>query len=258
MFTRPTHSRDPRDRRQGFTDRVAAPRQTTERRAVPAPAGPASGTLAIFDLDRTLLPGSSLLALGRAMAAAGMVPRRRLAWAAVQEARYRRRGSVDRAVEDLRAEALAHVAGLERAPLLDLAHSVAAELARSVTPGARLLLDRHLDAGDFVVVLSASPQELVESLVATIGAHRGVGTRAEVVGGTFTGRLDGPFCYGARKVDRLVADIGRVDLAGAFAYADSASDLPLLEACGHPVAVHPDRRLRAVAEQRGWPILSFA
>ena len=217
-----------------------------------------TGALAIFDLDRTLLPGSSLVALGRAMAAAGMVPRRRLAVAALQEARYKRRGSLDGEVADLRDEALAHIAGLPPAPLVELARAVAVELATQVSPGARLLVERHRSAGDFVVVLSASPQELVEAVVAELGGHRGVGTRAEVVDGRFTGRLEGPFCYGAGKIARLVADIGRVDLDGAFAYADSASDLPLLLACGHPVAVNPDRRLRAVATSRAWPILTLA
>lgn len=213
------------------------------------------GTLAIFDLDRTLLPGSSLVAFGRALAASGMLPRRRLAAAAVREARYRRRGSRDGEVSRLRSEALAHVAGLEREPLVELARTVAARLATEVPPGARLLVDHHLDLGDFVVVLSASPQELVEAVVAAIGAHRGIGTRAAVADGRYTGALDGPFCYGAGKIDRLVADVGAVDLAHAYAYADSTSDLPLLLACGHPVAVNPDRGLDAVARSRGWPVL---
>lgn len=217
-----------------------------------------TGTLAIFDLDRTLLPGSSLLAFGRAMATAGFVSRRRLARAAMQEARYRRRGSKDGQVDELRNEALGHVAGLERAPLVELAQDVARDLVGSVTPGARLVLDRHLRAGDFVVVLSASPQELVEAVVAGLGAHRAVGTRAEVADGTFTGRLEGPFCYGAAKIERLFADVGRVELDDAYAYADSASDLPLLMSCGHPVAVNPDRRLRETALAHDWPILRFS
>jgi HAD superfamily hydrolase (TIGR01490 family) len=223
-----------------------------------AGSSPRTGTLAIFDLDRTLLPGSSLLALGRAMAGAGLVSRRRLAAAAVHEARFRRRGSLDHEVVELRDEALDHIAGLERQRLLDLVDTVADDLVADVTAGARYLLDRHLSSGDFVVVLSASPQELVEAIAGRVGAHRAVGTRAEVVDNRFTGRLLGPFCYGAAKIDRLVQDIGRVDLADTWAYADSSSDLPLLCASGHPVAVNPDRRLAAVARQRRWPILSVA
>lgn len=226
-----------------------------------APAGTTAldrGSLAVFDLDRTLLPGSSLVALARALASSGMVTRRRLAIAAVQERRYRRRGSDDHAVDRLRDEALGHVAGLEHLPMVDLARAVAHRLCTFVSPGARHLLDRHLAAGDFVVVLSASPQELVEAVSAELGAHRGVGTRAEVVDGRYTGRLDGPFCYGAGKIDRLVADVGRVPLDRACAYADSASDVPLLQSCGHPVAVNPDRTLRRVARQRGWPVVRLA
>lgn len=221
-------------------------------------APPPGGTVAVFDLDRTLLPGSSLVALGRAMAACGMVSRRRLATAAVQEVRYRRRGSRDGEVGRLRDEALAHIAGLEREPLVALARAVAAELVDRVPAGARMLVDRHRDAGDFVVVLSASPQELVEAVVAGLGAHRGVGTRAAVDGDRYAGRLDGPFCYGAGKLDRLVGDVGPVDLRHVVAYADSTSDLPLLLASGHPVAVKPDRGLLAVARQRRWPVLRFA
>lgn len=217
-----------------------------------------TGTLAIFDLDRTLLPGSSLVALGRAMAGAGMVSRRRLATAAVQDARFRRRGSREGEVGRLRDDALQHIAGLRRAPLVELARGVATSLAAQVPAGARFVLDRHREAGDFVVVLSASPQELVDAVVGELGAHRGVGTRAAVdADGTFTGALDGPFCYGVGKLERLAADVGAVELGSASAYADSASDLPVLMACGRPVAVNPDRPLRAVAEAHRWPILRF-
>ena len=215
------------------------------------------GGVAVFDLDRTLLPGSSLVALGRAMAAAGMVSRRRLVRAAVQEASFRRRGATDGSVEALRDDALSHIAGRRRAELHELVQQVAEQLVGQMTPAARFLVDRHRAAGDFVVVLSASPQELVEAVVARVGAHRGVGTRAEVVDDTFTGRLDGPFCYGEGKLARLAADVGHIDLAATTAYADSASDLPLLVACGRPVAVNPDRRLREVAVSERWPVLTL-
>jgi HAD superfamily phosphoserine phosphatase-like hydrolase len=112
-------------------------------------------------------------------------------------------------------------------------------------------------AGDFVVILSASPQELVEVVAAGLGVHRAVGSQAAVHDGRFTGALDGPFCYGPGKVDRLAAELGSDALASAVAYADSASDLPLLRGAAEAVAVNPDRRLRHEAERRGWPILRF-
>ncbi len=95
-----------------------------------------AGPSLVFDLDRTLLPGSSLLALGRAMASSGMVSRRRLAGAMLQEARYKRRGSLDGEVSELRDEALQHIAGLPRAPLASLARAVPPDLAAQVAPGA--------------------------------------------------------------------------------------------------------------------------
>jgi phosphoserine phosphatase len=91
--------------------------------------------------------------------------------------------------------------------------------------------------------------------VTALGAHRAVGTRLEVVNGRCTGRLDGPFCYGPGKVACIERELGRWDLVGATAYADSASDLPLLEQCGSAVAVNPDARLLAASEARGWPVL---
>jgi phosphoserine phosphatase len=102
------------------------------------------------------------------------------------------------------------------------------------------------------VLLSASPHELVERIDRDLGVHRSIGSNAEITGG-----LEGPLCYGPGKLDALQQALGDVDLDRAFAYADSASDLPLLRACGHPVAVNPDRALRRVAHAAGWPVLSL-
>ncbi|MEO7556241.1 MAG: HAD family hydrolase [Acidimicrobiales bacterium] len=216
------------------------------------------GRLALFDLDRTLLRGSSLVALGHALVGAGVARRRDLLGAAVRDARFRRRGSTNGAVEDVRDRALGAIVGIERGPLVALAADVADELVGSMAPGARMLLDHHLLAGDFCVILSASPHELVEAVSARLGAHRGIGTVGEVVDGRYTGSLDGPFCYGPGKIERLRDALGPVDLLLAWAYADSCSDLPVLEACGHPVAVNPDRGLRTVARARRWPIVRVA
>jgi HAD superfamily hydrolase (TIGR01490 family) len=136
-----------------------------------------------------------------------------------------------------------------------VARAVAGRLAADVGPSARFLLDHHRGAGDFCVLLSSSPQELVGLVGRELGMHRSIGTRAAVADGRYTGDLDHPFCYGAGKVEALRLALGDVGLRGAFAYADSASDLPLLRACGHPVAVNPDRTLRRVAGRFGWPVL---
>ncbi|MFP5375308.1 MAG: HAD family hydrolase [Acidimicrobiia bacterium] len=214
--------------------------------------------LAIFDLDRTLVPGSSLLALGRALADRHLIDRALVARHALRAAVFARRGLPDGRIEGVRRCVLAAAADRDRDQVASVAREVGGDIAAGAYPAARWLLERHRAAGDRCVVLSASPQELVESVGAALGAHEAIGTRAEVVHGRFTGRLDGPFCHGPGKLERLRHELGPVDLGAAVAYADSGSDLPLLTACGHPVAVNPDRRLRAAAAAGRWPVLRLA
>ena len=215
------------------------------------------GRAAVFDLDRTLLAGSSLIALARVMARHGMVSGQQLLSGLAMDQMFRRRGATDGDVDRLRTTALRQVAGTDVARLRALTDEVGRALSRQVLPGARMLLRRHQDAGDFIVILSASPQELVEAVAARLGAQRAVGTRAEIDGASYTGGLDGPFCYGIGKVQRLEQDLGPGSLDAATAYADSVSDLPVLEACREPVAVNPDRQLHRLAKARDWPVVRF-
>jgi HAD superfamily hydrolase (TIGR01490 family) len=213
--------------------------------------------IALFDLDRTLVPGSSLVALGRELLRRRLIDRQTLARHAVSAAAFRRRGLSDDEVDRVRRGLLLALAGRETAPILGAVAAVGRRVAADVYPSARWLLGRHLDAGDFCVVLTASPQELADAVVAALGAHRAVGTRLQVLDGRFTGAIDGPFCYGAGKIRRLEAEVGALDFELATAYGDSASDLDVLSHCGAPVAVNPDRRLLGVARGRGWPVLRF-
>jgi HAD superfamily hydrolase (TIGR01490 family) len=211
--------------------------------------------LAIFDLDRTLVPGASLVHLGRELVRRRLVARASLARYLAAQARFRRRGLADEEIARVRDGLLGLLAGREAAPLAEVADVVGRQVAALVPSGARWLLERHIQAGDFCAIVSASPHELVESVVASVGAHRAVGTRLEVVAGRCTGRLDGPFCYGPGKLACLERELGRWDFDRATAYADSASDLPLLERCGSAVAVNPDAGLRAASASRGWPVI---
>jgi HAD superfamily hydrolase (TIGR01490 family) len=121
------------------------------------------------------------------------------------------------------------------------------------------LVARHRERGEKSFVVSAALQEIVDALVAELGFDGGLGSTAEVVDGHYTGRL-------ARRLDgrakaeslvKLAAEEG-IDLAKSTAYSDSASDVPFLEAVGHAVAVNPDRKLRAIAAERGWRVLRFS
>lgn len=226
------------------------------------PAGPTDVStgerrLAIFDLDRTLLPGSSLAYLGRTLVRTGILRPHQISEFAFRELLFRRRGLSHAGADRLRERLLTMVAGIEHSPLVAVVEEAGSAVARLVPPAALRLVRQHLELGDYCVVLSSSPHELVERVAAELGVQRGVGTRAEVVDGRFTGRLDGPFCHSDGKLARLRDELGGVDLSRTSAYSDANSDLPLLSACAYPVAVNPDRRLRAAAKAAGWPIIEL-
>jgi HAD superfamily hydrolase (TIGR01490 family) len=215
--------------------------------------------LALFDLDRTLVRGSSLARLARSLTEARLLRRTELAGHLLRDAVFAARGLSPAAIERLRTSLLQAAAGIEQAPLLEVVARMGPAIAAEVFPGARWLVERHLAAGHHVVLLSSSPHELVAAVAAAIDATvTPIGTQAEVLDGRYTGRLTTPFCHGPGKLIRLEQVLGRRDLCEATAYADSGSDLPVLRACGTAVAVNPDRGLRNAAASAGWPILHLS
>jgi phosphoserine phosphatase len=117
----------------------------------------------------------------------------------------------------------------------------------------------HQDAGRPAFIATAASQPAAEILAETLGMDGAIGTRWEIVDGLYTGRLDGPFAYGEGKATRLrefAAERG-IDLRESWAYSDAASDLPMLEAVGHPVAVNPDAALAEIAKRENWDVLRF-
>jgi phosphoserine phosphatase len=118
----------------------------------------------------------------------------------------------------------------------------------------------HQDAGRATFIVSAAGNGVVEQLASVLGMDGGIGTRYEVdEDGAFTGRFEGPFVYGPGKVEamREFAAGHDIDLAESYAYSDSRSDLPMLEAVGHPVAVNPDPALAEIAKREGWQVMRF-
>ncbi len=123
---------------------------------------------------------------------------------------------------------------------------------------ARALIAGHLAAGQDVIIVSTSGQEMVAPIGAMLGAQAVIATRMQVAEGRYTGEMDF-YAYGEAKAGRvreLAAECG-YRLPDCFAYSDSVTDLPLLEAVGHPHAVNPDRALRKIARARRWPVLAF-
>jgi HAD superfamily hydrolase (TIGR01490 family) len=169
-------------------------------------------------------------------------------------------GATDERSEAVRDRILQAVQGTEQADLIALNEEIVPRVLERVRPESRGLIDMHHEAGRECWIVSASPQELVDPLAQALGMEGGIGTQSEVVDGRYTGRLDGPFVYGegkAEAIEKLAAERG-YDLRLSYSYSDSASDLPMMEMVGHPVAVNPDGPLESVAHQRGWPIVIFA
>jgi HAD superfamily hydrolase (TIGR01490 family) len=191
--------------------------------------------------------------------AAGLVPTRQFVRDVGSAVAFQLKGSSDRSTDGVRDRILGSVRGLRQDDLVALNAEVLPKLLAKIRPEARRLLDLHRHAGRNTYIVSAAPVEIVESLAHSLGMTAGIGTRGRVVDGVYTGELDGPFCYGPGKVVAM-ADIARwdaLDLGQCYAYSDSASDLPMLQAVGHPVAVNPDGRLARHARELGWPIVHF-
>jgi HAD superfamily hydrolase (TIGR01490 family) len=216
---------------------------------------------AYFDLDRTLISGSSAFAFAVAAWRKDLVPTRAFAKDISGAAAFRHHGATDHKVDRVRARILGAVAGVRQADLVALNGELIPKLLSRVRPEASRLVEMHRRAGRDTYIVSASPVELVEPLAAAIGMTGGIGTVSAVdADGVYTGELAGPFVYGPGKVTaiREIADWEGYDMALSYAYSDSASDLPMLEAVGHPVAVNPDSALAREAHDRGWPIVIFS
>ncbi|MCU1504768.1 MAG: hypothetical protein JWM12_4122 [Ilumatobacteraceae bacterium] len=221
-----------------------------------ATVGPSA---AFFDLDRTLISGSSVFVFGVAAWRAGLVRRREFAKDAIGALAFRMRGAGDETSNAVRDRILGAVEGVRHEDLVALNSQIVPKLLERVRPEARRLVDLHRHAGRATFIVSASPVELVEPLALALGMTAGIGTRSAIVDGVYSGQLAGPFCYGAGKVEAIeeLARWEALDLRQCWAYSDSASDLPMLHAVGHPVAVNPDGKLERIANDHGWPVVVF-
>ncbi len=222
-----------------------------------AGSGPSA---AFFDLDRTLISGSSAFTLATQARKAGLIPNLEFVRDATGAVTFKLFGASDDTTDAVRTRVLDTVKGMRQSDLQALNTEVLPRLMAKLRPEARRLLDRHRHAGRDTYIVSAAPQEIVEPLAHSLGMTSGLGTRGVVEDGKYTGELDGPFCYGEGKVEAIteLAHWHRYDLGQCYAYSDSASDLPMLEAVGHPVAVNPDTRLERHARRHGWPIVIFS
>ena len=214
---------------------------------------------AFFDLDRTLLRRSSALALAGSFRERGLISRRQLAKAAFWQLVFVARGANADAVRRMAEDGLMLLRGFTPDEMRDLVGRAMEPVLKPLVYREPLdLVRRHRERDEPVYIVSAALQEIVDALAAELGFDGALGTICEVEDGVYTGR---PLraLHATAKADavRELAEREHIHLAGSTAYSDSHTDLPFLEVVGHPVAVNPDRALRRIATERGWPILEF-
>jgi HAD superfamily hydrolase (TIGR01490 family) len=215
---------------------------------------------AFFDLDKTVIAKASLIAFSRAFYREGLVSRRSLARGLWSQVLFLRFGARAKTLERLRLRTLALTAGWEQERVKRIVADTLNQVAGPITYREAVdLIAEHKEAGRRVYIVSAAPEEIVEPLAEYLGAEGAIASRAVVNAGRYTGQLQ-QYAYGPQKAAtmRQLAESDSLDLTESWAYSDSATDLPMLEAVGHPVAVNPDRALRRIAQMRGWPVLRFS
>jgi HAD superfamily hydrolase (TIGR01490 family) len=214
---------------------------------------------AFFDLDRTLMAGSSAFQFGRAAYKSGLVTRRQLAGDAWENVMFRLRGSTDAGTDALRERIGQMLEGVRVRELQRMAPDVLAGVLPRLYPQMLEIAYEHQDAGRPIFICTAASQEMAELMAIVLTFDGAVGSVSEVVDGHYTGRAGGPFTYREGKAEAIrdLAEREGIDLAESWAYSDSESDLPMLRLVGHPVAVNPDAELLRVAREEGWHVLRF-
>lgn len=212
-----------------------------------------------FDLDRTIIAKSSALAFGRPFYRGGLIGIGDVLRATCAQTMFRLPGSDHVRIDRLRRYVSELCSGWSAQQVTAIIDEAAPALVDSLAyPEALELIIDHQAAGREVVVVSSTGADVVEPLGRMVGADRVIATRMVVADGRYTGQI--AFCASGSGKVRAMRELARTSgytLADCHAYGDSITDLPMLEAVGHPHAVNPDRALRRIAESRGWPVLEF-
>ena len=229
------------------------------KRPVPASYGPLQA--AFFDLDKTVIAKASMVAFGRPFYHGGLINRRTALRALYGEMIYLHLGASEQKLNRIRESVLRLIKGWHRDHVCEIvAEAIEAIVEPIIFAEAADLIDQHHEQGRLVVIVSASPEEIVTPLSRFLGADDCIASKAGwTIEGRYTGAMQfyafGPFK--AEAMDVLAAERG-VDLTASYAYTDSYTDLPMLEAVGHPVAVNPDRVLNRYAREHDFEILHFS
>ncbi|OBK11108.1 HAD-IB family hydrolase [Mycobacterium asiaticum] len=236
----------------------AAPQQTSTQVAGTTESSPR--TAAFFDLDKTIIAKSSTLAFSKPFFAQGLLNRRAVLKSSYAQFIFLLSGADHDQMDRMRTHLANMCTGWDVAQVKSIVNETLHDI---VTPlvfaEAADLIAAHKLCGRDVVVVSASGEEIVGPIARALGATHAMATRMVVEDGKYTGEV-AFYCYGEGKVQaiRELAAREGYPLEHCYAYSDSITDLPMLEAVGHPSVVNPDRGLRKEAVERGWPVLSFS
>jgi HAD superfamily hydrolase (TIGR01490 family) len=216
---------------------------------------------AFFDVDNTMIRGASIYFFGKGMAGRGLITTKDLVRFGWQQLAFRVKGTENlEAVAEARDKALGLVAGKQVDEIVAYGEEIYDELMeRRIWSGTRALAQQHLDAGQRVWLVTATPVELARIIAKRLGLTGALGTVSEVENGLYTGRLVGEPLHGPAKAEavRALAEREGLDLTRCTAYSDSSNDVPMLSAVGHAVAINPDTALREEARLRGWDVRDF-
>jgi len=214
---------------------------------------------AFFDLDKTVIARSSTLAFGRPLYKEGFIRRGELVKGIYAQLVYLLTGADDDKMERMRAALLELTRGWEKDRLERIVQETLSDIIEPIIYAEAMdLIEEHMLAGREVYVVSSSAEEIVAPIARYLGIPNVIATRATVHEGRYTGELEFyAYADGKRRAIEAEAASRDIDLSASYAYSDSVTDIPMLEAVGHPTAVNPDRALRAEAAQRGWPVLEF-
>lgn len=215
---------------------------------------------AFFDLDKTIIAKSSTLAFSKSFFEGGLLSRRSVLRSAYAQFMFATSGADHEQLEKMRSYLTSMVKGWD----VDVVRQAVAETLHTVIDPivydeAISLFEQHREAGLDIVIVSASGTEVVEPIGALLGVDHVIATKLAEENGRYTGEVEF-YAYAGNKAKAIVALAKErgYDLLDSYAYSDSETDIPMLEVVGHPFAVNPDKTLRRLANEKGWPILAFA
>ena len=221
---------------------------------------PDTRAAAFFDLDNTLLRGASIFYLARGLYSHKFFRTRDVLRFGYQQARFRLGAENAEHVDQARTAALTFIADRSVAELKDIGEEIFDRyITGKIWPGTLELAQRHLEQGQRVWLVTATPVEVATIVAKRIGLTGALGTVAEHADGFYTGRLVGDLLHGPAKAEavRALATREGLELERCAAYSDSANDIPMLSLVGNPCAINPDSELRAYAKQNGWSIQDY-